>query len=101
MIKAVLGSVHCRDSLCCVAFLRLMSVISKQWCRITSLSVKALAYLAQFCLLQMSFFYYSYQIIFIVALWEGNWVRKWNTLLFRSGDLLNLWREITARLAGV
>jgi len=33
-------------------------------------------------------FYYSYQTIFIVALWEGNWVRKWNTLLFQSGESL-------------
>ena len=45
------------------------------------------------------FFNYNYQVIFIVALWEENWVRKWHTLLFQSGDLLNLWREITARLA--
>jgi len=48
----------------------------------------------------MSFFFNcSYQIIFIVALWEGNWVRKWNTLLFQSGDPLNFWWEITPRLA--
>ena len=26
-------------------------------------------------------------------------MRKWNTLLFQSGDLLNLWREVTVRLA--
>ena len=62
--------------------------VSKQWCRITSLNVKAVVYPAQFCLLQMGFFYYSYQVICIVALWEGDWVRKWNTLPFSE------WRSV-------